>query len=162
MAFPNTKPLPGDNPRNLLAKLLQLFGGSPTGDDGLPQLLRKILQAAVAANNADVSPPAEKGVSDQGDISGALQLDTANGEYQTFNATGDVQFTGITGLAAGQSLKVRFTNDGASTRTFTWTSNAADWHRSGSNQVQAGKGLIYVFYNFGTVDDDVYVEGWAF
>lgn len=46
MAYTNTTPLPGDSEVVLLGKLLQLFGGSPTGGDGKPQLLADILAAA--------------------------------------------------------------------------------------------------------------------
>jgi hypothetical protein len=44
MSFPNTNPLPGDSDNNLLAKLVQLFGGTPASGDTDNVLLTKVLR----------------------------------------------------------------------------------------------------------------------
>lgn len=157
--FSSTSARPGDNPVVLLKKLVQLFGGSATDNDGLPQLLKKILDAANSAGTGS-TPAAAIGATDMGDVSGALQIDANDGEFQIFNATGDIQFTGISNLKAGQRIETRFTNGTAGTVTFTWTVDAADWHRNGSNQIGAGNVATHRFTSFGTTDDDVHVISW--
>jgi hypothetical protein len=86
----NTNYFPGDNETNILAKLLLLFGGSPTAGDGRPELLRQLLQQA---NGAEAGLEVPINFKDSADDADAIIYNTGGTveSIRVIGATGFVQ-----------------------------------------------------------------------
>jgi hypothetical protein len=95
----NTTYFPGDSPTNILAKLLILFGGSPTAGDGTPELYRKLLQTA---NGASAGLEVPSNFKDSADDADAII-------YSTGGTVEVLRVVGATGFL--QSKASRFHRD---------------------------------------------------
>jgi hypothetical protein len=123
MSFPVTDWRIGDSEPVMLAKLVQIFGGSPKQADGTPVLLRKLLQAGNAANDGSSS-------------SALLNFKDDGNDAAIFTADGVTEvarFTDGTGLSVDvDTIIAPVWNDGAT--IFTALSvNAVDTASHGSS-----------------------------
>jgi hypothetical protein len=154
MAFKSTNPLPGDNPRNLLAKLLQLFGGSPVDGDGLPQLLKKVLQAATAAGSSGVETQAVMTYS----LAAKVDFDLAT--MQTMSLSSDWESIATLNKGTGKRVKLKILADGFP-RDFSFP-NDWQWLTTKPAEIAANKTGLLILECWGTTEADVtarwYVE----